>query len=398
MSAPRQALRVLLVDPSLFTAPYDAALTRGLLEAGVLPSWAVRPERSTDEPQLPPERSEALFYRWIERQDWLPARLRVACKGLSHALGLGRLVARVLRDRPDLVHFQWIVVPPLDSAALWLLGRLCPVVLTVHDTVPFNGDRLSLLQRWGFQLPLSLSDRLIVHTLRGRQRLLELGFDPEKVAIIPHGPLPLREQPSPRALAAKADGRYRCVLFGELKPYKGLDVLIEALGRLSPAVRQTLCVQVAGRPRMDLGPAYARIAELGLTGTLELVPQRLSERQMADLLAAADCFLFPYRQIDASGVYYLVKSLRKWLIASRVGIFAEDLREGEQGALLPPGDVAALAEALAQAALERRVPPPSTTDADWSEIGEKTRALYQQVLVARARRPEAAPLRQGARG
>ena len=34
----RHPLRVLLVDPSLFTAPYDAALTRGLLEAGVEPS------------------------------------------------------------------------------------------------------------------------------------------------------------------------------------------------------------------------------------------------------------------------------------------------------------------------------------------------------------------------
>ncbi len=52
---------------------------------------------------------------------------------------------------------------------------------------------------------------------------------------------------------------------------------------------------------------------------------------MADLFADTDCFVFPYRQIDASGVYFLTKSLNKWTIATRVGIFAEDFQDGAQG-------------------------------------------------------------------
>jgi uncharacterized MnhB-related membrane protein len=36
------SLSALLVDPSLFTAPYDAALTEGLVGAGVEPTWSTR--------------------------------------------------------------------------------------------------------------------------------------------------------------------------------------------------------------------------------------------------------------------------------------------------------------------------------------------------------------------
>lgn len=388
------AMRVLLVDPSLFTAPYDAALTSGLLEAGVEPNWAVRPTRPSDRQELPVERSEALFYGWIERQTWVPARARALTKGLSHIVGLGRLLARVVTSRPDVVHFQWVVVPPLDSLAMALLRPWCPLVVTVHDTVPFNGDRMSALQRWGFELPLRLADRIIVHTRSGRDALVARGIPAHKIAVIGHGALPLHEAP-PAVTAYPPDGRYRFVLFGELKPYKGVDLVLEALGRLPAETRSRLHVVIAGRPRMDLQPLLERRQALGLEGVVDVRPQRLSESEMADLFAAADCFLFPYRQIDASGVYYLVKSLGKWLIASRVGIFAEDLREGARGELVPVGDVEALAAAMANAVESRRSATAASGGADWREIGALTRQLYE---AARGGTPVAAPARVGAPG
>jgi glycosyltransferase involved in cell wall biosynthesis len=377
-------LRALLVDPSLFTAPYDAALTRGLQAAGVAPTWAVRPARAAERTELPPACSEALFYGWLERQTGLPLKLRAVAKGCAHAWGLVRLVKRALELRPDVVHFQWVVVPPLDSAAMLLLRLFCPLVVTVHDTVPHNGDRLSFLQRWGFDLPLRLSDRVIVHTLAGRDALLARGVPLARLCVVPHGALPLHESPSLEALSVRADGYYRFVLFGELKSYKGIDVLVEALAQLPAALRSRLRVIVAGRPRMPLQPLLARIAELGLSDVLEVRAQRQTEQQMADLFAQADCFLFPYRQIDASGVYFLVKSLGKWLIASKVGIFAEELRQGEQGELVPAGDPSALARAMASAVEARREPGAAPQGTDWTEIGEATRELYRDAQASRS--------------
>ena len=56
-------LRALLVDPSLYTAPYDAALTEGLVAAGVQPSWAVRPTRRGDRQEIDARYVDDFFYR-----------------------------------------------------------------------------------------------------------------------------------------------------------------------------------------------------------------------------------------------------------------------------------------------------------------------------------------------
>lgn len=377
-------LRVLLVDPSLFTAPYDAALTQGLLDAGVEPTWAVRPVRRGDREELPSERADPFFYRWIERATFLPAPARSALKGAAHALGLLKLLSRVFRRRPDVVHFQWVVVPPLDSLAIWAIRWFCPVVLTVHDSVPYNGERMSLLQTWGFELPMRLADRVIVHTRAGREALLARKIPDDKIAVIPHGPLSL-PVPPPKARITRGgqDDRYTFVVFGEIKPYKGCDLVVEALGLLPSLIRKQARVVIAGRPRMDLAPLRERIAALGLGSDVQLRPARLSEEEMADLFAEADCFLMPYRQIDASGVYFLVKSLGKWLIASRVGIFAEDLQEGIQGFLVQPGSAEQLAVSMARAVVERPKPEKVEAGEAWSAIGQATTHLYRHVTSPR---------------
>lgn len=380
MTEPR-GLRVLLVDPSLFTAPYDAALTQGLVEAGVEPSWAVRPIRPGDRPELPPERVDAFFYRFVERATFLPAKLRSALKGVAHAFGLAGLLWRVARRRPDVVHFQWVVVPPLDSLAILAIRLFSPVVLTVHDSVPYNGERMSLFQRWGFELPIKLADRVIVHTRAGREALLARKIESEKISVVPHGPLSLKVPPvRPRITRGGQDDRYTFVVFGEIKPYKGCDIIVEALGHLPSLIRRQARVVIAGRPRMDLGPLRERIAALGLKTDVQIRPARLSEEEMVDLFGEADCFLMPYRQIDASGVYFLVKSLGKWLIASKVGIFAEDLQEGTQGFLVAPGSAEQLAVAMARAVVERPKPEKVEASEAWTAIGQTTSQLYRQLL------------------
>jgi glycosyltransferase involved in cell wall biosynthesis len=214
-----------------------------------------------------------------------------------------------------------------------------------------------------------------VHTRSGRQALLRHGVPEERISVIPHGPLRLPVSADPPALR---EPRWTVVLFGEIKPYKGLDILIEAVAALAPPVRRQLRVVVAGRPRMDIAPLASRIVALGLGEQFELRLRRLTEDEMAALFAEADGFVFPYRQVDASGVYYLVKALGKWLIASRVGIFAEEMSAETQGTLVPPEDVPALAQALACAIANRPSGSAGAAENSWSDIGRDTRALYER--------------------
>jgi glycosyltransferase involved in cell wall biosynthesis len=186
------------------------------------------------------------------------------------------------------------------------------------------------------------------------------------------------------AAEGRRDPRQAFVLFGELKAYKGIDVLIEAVALLPPQLRRQARFIVAGRAQMDLGPIRSRIAALGLTELIEVRERRLSEEEMATLFAETDVFVFPYRQIDASGVYFLTKPLGKWIIASRVGIFAEDLRDGGQGELVEPEDPRMLADAITRACTERPRAAPVDTGTAWTAIGAVTADLYRD---CRARVP-----------
>jgi glycosyltransferase involved in cell wall biosynthesis len=308
----------------------------------------------------------------------LPPPLRLVLKGCAHVAGTLRLVCKVRREKPDVVHVMWLVLPPVDLAALALIRRWCPVVMTVHDTVAYNGEQLAWPRQLAYDRSMKLAHQVIVHTRSGRQRLVRRGLPEARISVIPHGPLSL---PLCAAAASARDPRWTAVLFGELKPYKGLDVLIEAVAALPAACRRQLRVVVAGRPRMDMAPLTARILALGISGQFELRLGRLSEEEMAALFAVADGFVFPYRQIDASGVYYLVSSLGKWLIASRVGIFAEeDISGAGRGAVVPPEDVPALARAL-QHAVETRPRGRAGTAHPWFDIAHATRALYERAIT-----------------
>lgn len=371
-------LSCLLVDPSLYTGPYDAALSEGLFAVGVDSVWATRPTRRGDEDEIPRERVAAIFYRRSDDASALHGWMRSLLKGCSHVVGLLRLMRLIGRRKPQVVHVQWAVLPVVDTIAFWFIRLRTPIVMTVHDPTPYNGSRLTLFQQLGFDLPIRLANHVIVHTRSGRRKLIARGIDAAKISVVPHGPLRLRA--SARAGAYERDDRYTFVLFGEIKAYKGLDLLVEALALVPANVRDRLRVVVAGRARMDLSVIRARIESLSLGATIDIQPRRFSEQEMADLFTAADCFVFPYREIDASGVYFLTKGLRKWLIASRVGVFAEDLAEGRDGALVPSGDVQELSNALQHAALARPRVPNISVQESWSEIGQATRAAYERVL------------------
>jgi glycosyltransferase involved in cell wall biosynthesis len=157
--------------------------------------------------------------------------------------------------------------------------------------------------------------------------------------------------------------------------------LIEADGRLPRELRARARFIIAGRPRMDLAPLQHLIDGLGLADTVEIRAHRHTEIEMADLFAETDCFVFPYRQIDASGVYFLTKSLHKWTIATRVGIFAEDFQDGAQGALIEPEDPGALADELARTIVQDPKPTSTPPSSAWQDIGRATRAVYQQAQI-----------------
>jgi glycosyltransferase involved in cell wall biosynthesis len=384
-----RGLRVALVDPSLFTLPYDLALAAGLRANGHEVTLHGRAAREGEDTSG----VEPSFYRLAESRGAaaLPRALRLGLKGIDHLVSMARLRRRLATSpRPDVVHFQWLPLPLADRALLAGFHQVAPLVLTVHDTDPFNGDASSRLQRIGVADCLHAFDLLLVHTEQGRARLANSGIPARRIAVVPHGPLATPGSAPPDAM----DGPLTFLCFGQMKPYKGLDLAIEAFALLPDALRDQARLRIVGQPRMDVAPLLALAAARGVADRVAIEPRFVPDAELPALFGPGVVAVFPYREIEASGVLSLALAHGRPIVATRLGAFAETLADGRDGLLVPPDDVAALKAAMARMLADRGFAAGraraalrlAAAQTGWEEIGRRTAALYRTLPPAPAER------------
>jgi glycosyltransferase involved in cell wall biosynthesis len=363
-------MRIDLVDPSAFTPPYDRALAAALARAGEHVALVTSRFGYGDVPPAEGYRVDERFYRRASGVGRAGSRARLAAKLAEHVPDM-MSYARGAAARADVAHFQWLTVQPLD---VHLLPRRLPTVLTAHDVLP-REPRAG--QRRAQRRLYERVDHVIVHSAHGRARLLgELGIDPAKVTVIPHGAfthLAALDGPLPPELPA-TDAPV-VALTGLLRPYKGVDVLLNAWRRFGAEPPGELWI--VGLPRMPLPAATT------LPPGVRLVPRFVSDAELAAVLRRADVVTLPYREIDQSGVLYAALGLGRPLLLSAVGGFPEVAATGA-AELVAPGDPAALHAALAallddaprRAALAAAATAAARTTYSWDAVAEQHRAVY----------------------
>jgi len=252
-----------------------------------------------------------------------------------------RLTRMLQSSTPDVVHFQWLPLPWVDRPALAAMARRCSLVLTVHDATAQGGRGFARLQRSGFFSTLKYFSRLVVHNETGRQALVESGVDAATIEILPHPPLPLPDGRAQPDLSSPV-----LMIFGEIKPYKGIDLAIEALAHLPDTHKKNVRLVIAGKAQMPLDGLKALAHDLGVTADIEWIDRYIPLRDLRTVLGSAAVFLLPYREADASGVFAQVLQLGRPIIASRTGVFSQFVGESGCGVLVEPGNSTELAEAI----------------------------------------------------
>jgi glycosyltransferase involved in cell wall biosynthesis len=371
-------VRVDLVDPSAFTPPYDRALAAALARAGTAVTLVTG---RFGYGEVPPAEGYAVAERFYGRAGRVGAagsRARLAAKLAEHVPDMLRYRRAVDgAGGPDLVHFQWLTVQPLD---VHLLPRARPTVLTAHDVLPREPRAGQLrAQRRLYERV----DHVVVHSAHGRARLTgELGLDPARVTVIAHGAfthlaglaarLPV-ELPDPGPDVPVV------ALTGLLRAYKGIDVLLDAWRRFGADPPGELWI--VGLPRMALPSAPPP--------GVRLVPRFVSDAELAGVLRRADLVTLPYREIDQSGVLYAALGLGRPLLLSAVGGFPEVAATGA-AELVAPGDPAALHAALAtlladparRATLAAAATAAARTTYSFDAVAAQHLALYTSLLGA----------------
>ena len=291
---------------------------------------------------------------------WVPSKIN----GLSRLLHLASfafssmpLALTQIFWRPDVV----IVIAPsfFCAPAAWLTARLCGAKAWLHIQ-DFEVDAAyalgilkdGLLRRivTGVEcFVMRRFDRVSTISARMVQRLDDKGVVAERRVLFPNWvdttlihPL---AAPSPfRVRLGLADDAVLVLYSGNMGEKQGLDVLLDAAVKLAtnPHVRFVMCGDGAARARMQQN--YAHLDNIVW---LDLQPVEL----LNDLLNAADIHALPQRANAAdlvmpSKLTGMMASGRPTIAAAAAGTEIAGALEGA-GVVVPPGDAAAFAFAIA---------------------------------------------------
>jgi glycosyltransferase involved in cell wall biosynthesis len=295
------------------------------------PGWLYPGKQWLDIPESEPYPRTVRVASWYRPDLW---------PGLGYRAGRGDLVVFAVASP---------VQVPAYLAMTWGIGRRARVVALCHNVLPHEsrpGDTVlmrALLHRMDGVLVHSERQRSLASALLGGARV-----PVSAAALPPHLPTSVSAAPAlHRSAPAKADvptAPARHLLFlGIVRPYKGVDVLLRALAAGPEGVTLT----VAGEFWGGAAPRLRRLAvELGVADRVEFREGYVPAGRLPALFDAADALVLPYRSATASQNVWLAHTHRRPVIATRVGSFPEQVRDGVDGLLCRADDAADLARAL----------------------------------------------------
>ena len=288
-----------------------------------------------------------------------------------------------------------------------------PLVVTLHtvlsEPTPHQASVLAAVCRQ--------AELVIVMTDTARGLLVEGGTCPfEKVRVVPHGAPPvlarrgselaikraLGEPTGPAGSSGRLDERFLLSTFGLISAGKGLETAIEALPAIVERHPDVMYV-IAGRTHPDVahreGERYRMsleraVLDLGLEGHVEFDDRFLSIDEIADLLAATDVFVTPYRAQEQISSGALTFALAAGCgVVSTPYWYAQDMLASGAGTIVPFADAAALANAvcryieepaslMAARAEARRI----GEELAWPSVASATAAVLREAVELAPRR------------
>jgi glycosyltransferase involved in cell wall biosynthesis len=297
------------------------------------------------------------------------------------AIGIPASFLDIISFRPDVIHCH--EVPEIYTCKLiqFLRPLGIPIVLTVHDAIPHSEGGSGTSPRedaWRGRMRAAAS----VVTTHGESCIADFrraspDFKGETVSSM-HGVLMV----PPATGAITAPESARILFFGRMWAYKGLDVFVDAIDMLA---RRGVAHEaiVAGR-----GPEMTRLgARMEAMPTVKTINAYISPADTGRLFQSAAVVALPYKDATQSGVLASAYGNSRPVVASATGGIPDVVTDGVNGLLVPPGDAAALADALERVLTSKPLAATLTDGArqtaagilNWDHIAEQLLGSYQKL-------------------
>jgi D-inositol-3-phosphate glycosyltransferase len=269
-----------------------------------------------------------------------------------------RLIGYAATSKPRIFHILWNNKLELFDRTLLMLyykslGK--KIVLTIHNVNKAKRDsRDTSLNRLTLRIQYRFADHIFVHTEQMKQEIIsEFGVKAACVSVIPFGINNSVPDTSLTSIQARqklgiTDREKTILFFGNITPYKGLDLLIAAFQQIR-ARHDEFRLIIAGWPK-NCEKYWSEIQELiredVLNGRILLRAEYIADSDTELYFKAADVFVLPYRYIYQSGVLFLGYSFGLPVLAADVGTLKDEIAEGKTGFVFKSEDPTDLAKAI----------------------------------------------------
>lgn len=317
----------------------------------------------------------------------LPGNLTFPLMGLTFYLTLSRTVRGVAKEFPfDLIHAH-TAYP--DGFAAVLLGKTIhrPTIVSLHGGDVnlyfrrFSGRRQGL---WA----LAHADGVIAGSTSLQRTVVETyGAGPDNISVIPSGvdmdkfrPIPRQQAESKLGLEV---GTTRLLYVGAVTQSKGIHHLLRAFASLDRDTLNPVQLILVGEGEYA-GPARVAAEKLGIGSEVAFVGQRPND-EIPLWINACDLLVLPSLSEGFGVVLIEALACGKPVVATACG-GPEDIVTPQTGILVPPGDEASLAQALARA-LEnedgfsaQEIRRHAVDNFSYDRVGGRILELYRGVL------------------
>ncbi len=343
---------------------YTCRLTNAL--AGVLPMRAILMRRLVPAALYPGRARVGSVVNDLQYDD----RVSVF-DGIDWFWGLSMLRAwRFLkRESTDVVVLQWWTGAVLHSYLLLAVlarRRGARVVMEWHEVQDTGEARIPGVVRYvriAMRRLLRHVDAHVVHSAYDLALLQDaFGLDPSTVTVIPHGPY---DHVSATTRVDDPEQPLNILYFGVIRPYKGLEDLVQAFSDLPAEYAQQMRLTIVGETWEGWDAPLEAVATSPYRERITVVNRYVSDAEVQEHFGAADAVVLPYRRSSSSGPLHIAMSTGLPLVVTSVGGLIEAAGAYEGAVFVPPQDPAALAAALRELPGRRglRYPDPHSWDA-----------------------------------
>jgi alpha-maltose-1-phosphate synthase len=301
----------------------------------------------------------------------------------------------------DLVHSHTWYTNLAGHLASLLYG--IPHVMTVHSLEPLRPWKAEQLgggyavSSWCERTAVEAADAIIAVSHGMRDDLLAVypAVPAERVRVIHNGIDTSEYRPDPATDVLDRygvdPGRPAVIFVGRVTRQKGLPVLLRAASAIDPDAQLVICAGQADTPELESEVSeLARQLRANRSGVVWL-SKMLAKREVIQLLTHATVFACPSLYEPLGIVNLEAMACGTAVVGSRVGGVPEVVADRATGLLVPPGDPAALADAInvlladehRAAQMGRLGRVRAEIQFGWDAVAAQTVALYAELTAGR---------------